>query len=105
MLTTVWDWEPGCVTVGLEDVNFYVEWDIPTHPFRILNIVDSSVCTVNGNTLTCQYGFSDFAGTVIGVSIYVVPRDQEYGGHGYGGEAKTGRRYTSTVGPFEFNLN
>ena len=107
MLTTVWDWEPGCVAVGLEDVSFYVEWHIRTYPFRVLNIVDSnpSVCTVSGNALTCQYVFSDFAGTITGVSIYVVPRDREYGGHGYGGEGRTGRRYTNTVGPFEFNLN
>ncbi len=107
MLTTVWDWEPGCVAAGLGDVSFYVEWDIPTHPFRILNIVDSNsgVCTVSGNTLTCQYGFSDFAGTVTGVAIYVVPRDREYGGRGYGGDGRTGRRYANSVGPFEFNLN
>ena len=105
-LTTAWNWERGYVAAEVTDVAFYVEWDIRTHPYYVTHVVVSSDCTVSGSRWSCEHDFSDFAGTITGVTIYAAPRDWEYGGHGYGGtDNRTGRRFTSFAGPFEFHLD
>ena len=104
-LVTVWDWDPGCVETSLNDVSFYIEWEIASHPYRIENAFNSSDCAVNGTRHTCSHDLGHFTGAVTGLTMYVVPRDRQYGGRHYGGEGLTGRRHTQSVGPFEFNLD
>ncbi len=107
IITASWNFVPGCVPVTLSDVKFTVDWIImiggSVYPYS----GDASTCVANGNRLTCAYDFSYLSylpqGKVIsGVSIFVVPQDREYGGHHYGGEGKTGRKQTFSVGPWEF---
>ena len=94
--TVDWDFVPGCVSVELAHVWFDVKLDFIDYPTEPLARTDSSSCTVSGNRLSCDYDLSHMpSGTVITeVSIYVVPRDREYGGNHYGGKDITGRRFT-----------
>ena len=103
-ITASWDFEPGCVPVALADVRFGVEWSFIGYAELPAIASDVSSCAVNGNRLTCSYEFDWLPpGTIISeVSVYVDPRDKEYGGAHYGGAGKRGRRYTVSVGPFEF---
>lgn len=100
-LTTQWDWQAG----DADDVSFYIQWQIASHPYRLEDAVSSSDCTVRGTRHTCNHDLSFFAGTVTGITMYVVPNDREYGGHNYGGEGVTGHRETARVGPFVFNFD
>ncbi len=104
IITASWTLEPGCVPVTLGDVTFKVEWGIRGYvPLQaVLN--DYSSCVEREYEVTCSYDFRNMSpGTRIdAIDIFVIPRDKEYGGINYGGEGKTGRRYTLAIGPYDF---
>ncbi len=104
VVTASWNFEPGCVPATLADVSFTVNWHVIIGSRVHLYSSDVDTCTATGNRLTCAYDLSYLPeGKVISrVSIYVVPRDKEYGGEHYGGAGNTGRKYTVMVGPWEF---
>ena len=104
VVTASWNFEPGCVPATLADVSFTVNWHVIIGSRVHLYSSDVDTCTATGNRLTCAYDLSYLPeGKVISrVSIYVVPRDKEYGGEHYGGTGDTGRKYTESVGPWEF---
>ena len=103
IITASWDFKPGCVRIALTEVKFGVDWYFGDHP-AILVESDPNSCAANGDRLTCAFRIIAGTGTIITkVSIFVIPREKEYGGDNYGGEGNNGRRYTAYVGPFVFN--
>ena len=105
-ITSSWDFEPGCVSIALEDVKFGVNWSFDGYTEGLTILTDPNSCATNGDRLTCSYVFNFMPpGTVItAVSIFVIPNEREFafGAYDYGGIGNTGRRYTVNVGPFKF---
>ena len=106
-ITASLDFESGCVPIALGDVLFGVTWDFLDYAHDTPEMTDpnSSSCTVSGNRVTCSYNFDylrQLRPILAGVSIFVIPREVIYGGNDYGGEGNKGRRYTASVGPYEF---
>ena len=103
-LTASWDFEAGCVSIGLADVAFGAEWRVLGLFSSLIEFSDTSSCATNGNRLTCTYDYSFVPDNtfIVGVSIFVIPDEKKYGGNDYGSEGARGRRYVANVGPIEF---
>ena len=107
-ITASWDFEPGCVPIGISDVLFEVNWSVQNSPIGLSYITDPNSCTVNGGSVTCAFVINHNqvlpGNSITAVSVFVVPRDRIFalGAYGYGGVGNTGRRFTVNVGPFKF---
>ena len=83
---------------------FDVEWGFVNYPTEPAIRRGAEKCSVKVNRLTCSYSLNHpHPNTVVtDVSIYVVPRDREYGGSHYGGKGITGRQ-TTVSGHYPLN--
>ena len=94
-ITLTGTYAPGCASVPLRDVWFGIDrrlsFDIAMTPKKLDPVTE---CRTTGNDFVCTFTNSVPATSIKSISVYVIPRDKEYGGSNYGRDDKRGRGVT-----------
>ena len=103
-INATWNYRQGCAPIEPTEVTFPVRWRTPDPGRPAIFVSGPSSCTVQGHSFRCTYDLPNMppGHAIVGVDAFVIPDNVEYGGAHYGAEGDGGRRYSESVGPFDF---